>query len=248
MRIACRLLARGRSDEALVSLKYVRTRSSPEAIASEFAEMQESIASEACAVKGTWRDVFKSRNALRTHIATGVSSFGPAQGFSFITSYLVLFFVQIGIKNPLQLNIYINVMIVFVVILSVFAQDFLGRRVLLIGSTLAMGIAMFLLAGITTKTPAPIGSKADVCIFASKPFASALISVDDQACSDPRPSSRSVFLWVLGYTLGWASGPVIVGTEVPAQYVRDKTYAMSVVCASVSTLLIQVVRGEMIVR
>lgn len=45
---------------------------------------------------------------------------------------------------------------------------------------------------------------------------------------------RPVFLWVVGYTLAWASGPVIVGTEVPAQNVRDKTYAASIFCASVS--------------
>lgn len=152
----------------MISLTRVRTRSSKADIASEFALMQATIREEAGQTKGTWGDLFKAPNRLRTHIATGVSSFGPAQGFSFIAGYLVLFFFQLGLYNPLLLNIYVSTAVVVVVMISSFAQDFLGRRTLLLGGTVAMGVGMFTLAGVTTKTPAPSGSAADGCIFASE--------------------------------------------------------------------------------
>lgn len=130
--------------------------------------MQATVAEEAAKAKGTWIDLFKSPNRLRTHIATGVSSFGPAQGFSFITGYLVLFFVQLGFENPLLLNVYVSLVVVGIVMISSFAQDFFGRRTLLLGSTVAMGAAMFSLAAVTTKTPVPSGSAANGCLFTSE--------------------------------------------------------------------------------
>lgn len=163
-----RLLDQDRPDEALVCLARVRTRSSRAAIEAEFGTMRATVAEEAAKAKGTWTDLFRGPNRLRTHIATGVSSFGPAQGFSFITGYLVLFFVQLGFENPLLLNVYVSLVVVGIVMISSFAQDFIGRRTLLLGSTVAMGAAMFSLAAVTTKTPVPSGSAADGCLFTSE--------------------------------------------------------------------------------
>lgn len=162
------LLANGRRDQALKSLRKIRTKSTQQETEMEVATMQDSLDREAEMTKGTWSDCFKGRNLFRTHIVTAVASFGPSQGFSFITSYLVLFLVQLGIKNPLLLNIYINVVVCVAVLFSAGVLDLVGRRRTMITCAILMAIGMLTLAGITTESPKPTGSLANACVFSRK--------------------------------------------------------------------------------
>lgn len=140
------LLSKGRKEHALKSLIYMREGSgaSDSEVSAELDLMDQAMQEESEKHRATtFADCFKGSNARRTVIAVGVQVLQQAQGNSFTTTYLIVFLKQVGLDQPLLINV-AKMCVNFGACLATFyLSDKLGRRVMLMGGAFFMAALMW---------------------------------------------------------------------------------------------------------
>ncbi|CAH0057654.1 unnamed protein product [Clonostachys solani] len=149
------LLGKGRKEEAMKALAYMRAGgATEEEVATELnlidLAMQEERENN---LATSYADCFKGTNLRRTIIAIGVQVLQQAQGNSFTTTYLVIFLKQVGVKEPLLINVAKMCCNFGATLLTFFLTDMLGRRPMLLGGSFFMAGLMWTVSGVSAWSP-----------------------------------------------------------------------------------------------
>jgi MFS transporter, SP family, sugar:H+ symporter len=142
------LLSRRRKADALKALVYMRKGSSNEAGAAteieliDLAMQEEKQNHEAT----SYVDCFKGTNLRCTLVAVGVQVLQQAQGNSFTTTYLVIFLQQVGVKQPLLINVAKTAVNLGATVTTFFLTDKIGRRPMMMGGSFFMAALMWIVS------------------------------------------------------------------------------------------------------
>lgn len=121
-----------------------------EAVSAELDLMDQAIQEEMESHRATsYRDCFRGSNLRRTIVAVGVQVLQQAQGNSFTTTYLVLFLQQIGLSQPLLINIAKMCVNLGACILTFYLSDKIGRRYMLMTGSFFMAALMWTISGVS---------------------------------------------------------------------------------------------------
>jgi len=123
------LMMKGRCDEALVTLKTLRT-------SDEIAEL------EMHASDGSWLDLIRGSNLRRTIISVTIPTIESWQGQSFMGNYLIVFLISLGVTNQNLLSLLLQSFILIMVTLLFWAPDHIGRRPMLLAGSITMFVTM----------------------------------------------------------------------------------------------------------
>lgn len=131
-----------------------------------------------------WIEIWRGANRRRTLIAIGIQCIQQAQGISFVASYLVLTFNQLGFTSKSDnISIFVSGILLITVdsnliLVGIFLEylicscagfilpDYVGRRPLLLWSASIMTVCMMTFGGIAGAFPQPTGSLASFLIAA----------------------------------------------------------------------------------
>lgn len=163
------LLMQGKKVEALYALQNVRHgAASDDDVAIELELMEQAMIEEAQQRRATgYADCFKGSNGQRTLVAVGVQVLQQAQGNSFTTTYLVLFVKQLGMAQPLIIQVAYLCCNLGGTLLAFYLTDKLGRRPMLIGGAFFMAVLMWIISGMAAWLPGGVhDSSAQGCIAA----------------------------------------------------------------------------------
>ncbi|CAH0027792.1 unnamed protein product [Clonostachys rhizophaga] len=147
------LLGKGRKEEAVKALAYMRAGAEEEVVTElnliDLAMQEERENNLAT----SYADCFRGTNLRRTIIAVGVQVLQQAQGNSFATTYLVIFLKQVGVKEPLLINVAKMCCNFGATLLTFFLTDMLGRRPMLMGGSFFMAGLMWTASGVSAWSP-----------------------------------------------------------------------------------------------
>ncbi|KAH6652562.1 general substrate transporter [Truncatella angustata] len=190
------LLRKNRIDEAKASLRKLRESAfTQDEIESEFAELR--LALEQEQEQGRFRELFDKHNIKRTLIVIGVNFFQQATGQAFASQYGAIYVRSLGTINP-QLFSLINSCISLVpMTATLFLTDRIGRRSLLMLSSVAMLGCLFAMGGLGVQSPVSTERKRGIVGMLS--------------------------LFGVSFATGWGPLTYVVATEVSALRLRDQT-------------------------
>lgn len=120
------LLAKNRDDDAVKSLRRLRSNTSEEELQEKLEVLRKSLANTE---KGPWREVFSAKNKLRTFIAV-IAMFGQQiTGQAFVNQYAAVFYQRNGFASQAFLfTLVSNVTGLAGTVLAWFVVDGFGRR------------------------------------------------------------------------------------------------------------------------
>lgn len=163
------LLSQGRREEALQALAYMRHgRASPQDVEKELDLVGEALEEQERTHRAaSFLDCFRGSNGRRTLVAVGVQVLQQSQGNSFVTTYLVTFLQQLGIKSSLLISCANSCCSLAGAILAFYLSDFLGRRTMLLGGAFFMAALMWIVSGLAAWLPDGVhGASAQGCVAA----------------------------------------------------------------------------------
>ncbi|KAJ3958450.1 hypothetical protein N0V92_004967 [Colletotrichum tropicale] len=194
------LLLRDRTEEAKTAHHALRAGTMPDdAIALEFAKIQQSLADEP--EQGRTRELFQGVNRKRTAIAVGMSFFQQATGQAFASQYGAVWVKSLGTLNPFDVTLGSSALTSGMIILCLFLTDRVGRRKILLLGSFIQAAALFTMAGLGVHTPIPTSYK------------SGMVGM--------------LLLFGSGFGLGWGPLTYVVVTEIPALRLRDRSQRAS---------------------
>lgn len=194
------LLQQNRVDEARHNLGLLREGAarygSEEAIDREFVEIQKQLERES--EKGSFKEIFRGTNLIRTFIVVVINFFQQASGQGFTSQYGAVYVKSLNTFNPTLFTLLNSGISVVVIIAVLVTSDKIGRRTSLFVSSVVMIAALFTMGGIGTQ-PAPLST-------ASK-----------------RGIMSMITIFGVGFSIGWAPLTYVVATEIPALRLREHT-------------------------
>ncbi|KAI9063795.1 general substrate transporter [Trametes sanguinea] len=215
------LASKGRIEEALANLSYLRRRNPDDpAIRAEMAEIEAAIEEEREARRGLgWKEAFFGKgNFIRFVIAVVIFVLQQWSGQNSVGYYAPQIFKSIGYNGTsnslLASGIYGIVKVVATTIFVFFLADTLGRKLSLFISGMGMGILFFIVGALLKSFPPPPDGTAP--------------------SPNPPPASKAMaamlYIYVLMYSLGWGPIPwVYVADIFPT---RTRHYGLAVASAS----------------
>ncbi|KAH8896852.1 putative transporter [Thozetella sp. PMI_491] len=143
------LLSKDRKEDAFKALAYMRqgSHTTEEEVSAELNLIDRAMQEEKeNHLATTYADCFQGTNLRRTIIAIGVQVLQQAQGNSFTTTYLVIFLQQIGLAQPLLINVAKMCCNFAATLLTFYLSDKLGRRPMLLAGSFFMGSLMWIIS------------------------------------------------------------------------------------------------------
>ena len=196
-------VSRGKHDKAVASIRKTRGIKDLDRILAEVSDIQITWDAEKELHKDVRiTDMFRGCDLRRTLITFGTSVGQSATGITFLAGYSVYFYVQARIGSPFMW-VMVGLAIALTGNLGAFpAMRFLGRRPLLIGTSILSSIMMFGMAIVYTKST-------NGSVSAGK----ALVGLS------------IVYTW----TYGIGQGPVMwaITSETPSQRLRSQTVGVA---------------------
>jgi sugar porter (SP) family MFS transporter len=154
---SCRWLAKkGRNDEALASLTWVRGGLDTDEVREEFAEILAGIETEIHASEGmTWKELLLPSNRYRMFIAITIQLCAQLTGNTSLAYYAPQIFATIGAGNKaLFITGFFGIIkIAGVIMFQIFLVERIGRKKPFIGGAFAMGCLMLIIAVIVATHP-----------------------------------------------------------------------------------------------
>lgn len=150
--------------------------------------------------KVTYLDLFTQKNLRRTLLSLAVPCFLNGQGLSFMSNYLVLFLVQMGLQDSVMILVILMSVLLVTNTFSLWGADRLGRRVILLTSSLIMGSSLYIVAG---------------------------CSYYGDTKGSTRAALGFLFIWSIIYGMSWAPMAHITVGEIPSALLREKTLAIT---------------------
>lgn len=135
-------------------------------------------------------------------------------GLAFLSNYALLYLQAVGIKNLFVILMICECVNMETMLTSVYGvvcastcagfwtQDYFGRRPLMMVTGIVGAVALIALGALTTAYPAPTGAPADAAI-------------------------ALIFIWFVVYATGWSNVPYTLTSELPADHLRPKTWAVA---------------------
>ncbi|KAM0536524.1 hypothetical protein ACHAPP_002944 [Verticillium nonalfalfae] len=189
------LLRQNRPEEAKAMLVKLRQGAfTTDEVEAEFLELRLALESEE---KGKFVEVFRGKNVLRTAIVIGVNFFQQATGQAFASQYGAVYVRTLGIFNPVLFSLINSAINVIINSGTLLVTDKLGRRTLLMISSVAMMGCLLSMGSLGIQVPVSTARMKGIM---------ALIS-----------------LFGASFSLGWAPLTYVVATEVSALRLRDHT-------------------------
>jgi sugar porter (SP) family MFS transporter len=194
------LMKKGRSEEALNSLAYIRNDSeTSEEVVKEFAEITAAIQEENAATEGmTWKECLKPTNRYRFFLAFVLMFWQQFSGTNSIGYYAPQIFASVGLSKTnsslFATGIYGTVKVVATAIFLIIGIDRWGRKKSLIGGAAWMASMMFIIGAVLATHPP--NAKATSVSSASI----AMVTM--------------IYLYVIGYSASWGPTPWVYLGEV----------------------------------
>jgi sugar porter (SP) family MFS transporter len=194
------LMKKGRSEEALNSLAYIRNDSeTSEEVVKEFAEITAAIQEENVATEGmTWKECLKPSNRYRFFLAFVLMFWQQFSGTNSIGYYAPQIFASVGLSatnsSLFATGIYGTVKVVATAIFLIIGIDRWGRKKSLIGGAAWMSSMMFIIGAVLATHP-PNAKATSV--------SSASIGM-----------VTMIYLYVIGYSASWGPTPWVYLGEV----------------------------------
>jgi sugar porter (SP) family MFS transporter len=194
------LMKKGRSEEALNSLAYIRNDSeTSEEVVKEFAEITAAIQEENVATEGmTWKECLKPTNRYRFFLAFVLMFWQQFSGTNSIGYYAPQIFASVGLSKTnsslFATGIYGTVKVVATAIFLIIGIDRWGRKKSLIGGAAWMASMMFIIGAVLATHPP--NAKATSVSSASI----AMVTM--------------IYLYVIGYSASWGPTPWVYLGEV----------------------------------
>ncbi|KAI1324482.1 general substrate transporter [Xylariaceae sp. FL0255] len=197
------LLSRGRREDALKSLDYVRPRADV-ASGRSHAELDDiQMALENKIGKAPWVDVFRGANLRRTTLVLLILLLQQLTGQGFVSQYSPRFYTSVGLgAHAFDYNIASATAGWVGCLLGMIASDIYGRRDLLIFGALAQVLFLFLISG--------------------------LGSIHNPSSATAGGLVASVVLFIFFFTGTWPPVSYAIMSEFPAAAVREKTVGMAI--------------------
>ncbi|KAI9375892.1 general substrate transporter [Aspergillus egyptiacus] len=144
------LIGKGRRDDAVQVLCLLRRGTPPELIETEADLLMLSEKDQQSFHRSnTWLDCFRGTNLRRTAIAAGMQCMQQAQGSGFMSNYQVVFLQSIGVTDEYRTSVLMTFTNAMACTFAFYFVDRLGRRPLILVSTVVMAASMFAIAGVT---------------------------------------------------------------------------------------------------
>lgn len=210
------LLLKGRRDEALQSLEYMRHGSAtPDEVQTELTLMELALNEQIETHRATsYLDCLRGSNGRRTLVAAGLQSLQQVQGGSFINNYLVIFLNQIGIQDPLKIQVPNFGAQLGGATLAFYLTDKIGRRAMLLGGSFFMCVLMMTVSGLAASNPNGIsGANAQGLIAA-------------------------ILLYAVFNCGAWGACMWTCTAEVPTSQLRERTISIATVTGFCVSLLV----------
>ncbi|KAM0277362.1 hypothetical protein ACHAQH_005879 [Verticillium albo-atrum] len=190
------LLRKNRPEEAKDMLLRLRQGAfTEEEIDAEFRELCSALENEQ--EQGKFIEVFRGNNLLRTAIVIGVNFFQQATGQAFASQYGAVYVRTLGIFNPVLFSLINSGINAVITTGTLFTTDKLGRRTLLMISSVAMMASLLSMGSLGIQVPVSTARMKGIM---------ALISI-----------------FGVSFSIGWAPLTYVVATEVSALRLRDHT-------------------------
>ncbi|RPD53871.1 general substrate transporter [Lentinus tigrinus ALCF2SS1-7] len=211
------LASKGRNEEAIMNLAYLRRRHVDDAqIRMEMAEIEAAIEEERAARKGLgFREAFLGKgNFIRFVIAVVIFVLQQWSGQNSVNYYAPQIFTSIGYtgtKNSLLASgIYGVVKVVATALFVFFLVDTLGRKMALFISAMGMGTLFFIIGALLKTHPPPKDG------------------------ADPPPASKAMaamlYIYVCFYSMGWGPLPWVYVSDIFPT--RTRHYGLATASAS----------------
>ena len=150
------LAKRGRSEEALKSLIWVRGGIETPQVKAEFAEIIKGVEEEIRATEGlTWRELMLPANRFRIFIAVSLQLCQQLTGNTSLAYYAPQIFAAVGAGDAKLLitGFFGIIKVVSVLCFVLFVIDRIGRKAAFMGGSAAMGTFMLIIACIVATHP-----------------------------------------------------------------------------------------------
>ncbi|KAG4273203.1 hypothetical protein FPRO04_09809 [Fusarium proliferatum] len=190
------LLRKNRVEEARKSLQQIREGAfTDEEIDAEFTELKVSLEQET--EQGKFVELVKGINLKRTLIVMAVNFYQQAGGQAFVSQYGTIYVKSLGTINPFGFSLITSAISIVSITCILLWTDIVGRRVLMMASSVTMFAAMMTMGGLGIVSPVDDSRKKGVI------------------------SMMAVF--ASGFGMGWAPLVYVVTTELSALRLRDLT-------------------------
>ncbi|RKK94848.1 hypothetical protein BFJ71_g8715 [Fusarium oxysporum] len=190
------LLRKNRVEEARKSLQQIREGAfTDEEIDAEFTELKVSLEQET--EQGRFVELLRGINLKRTLIVMAVNFYQQAGGQAFVSQYGTIYVKSLGTINPFGFSLITSAISIISITCILLWTDIVGRRVLMMASSITMFVAMMTMGGLGIVSPVDDSRKKGVI------------------------SMMAVF--ASGFGMGWAPLVYVVTTELSALRLRDLT-------------------------
>ncbi|KAF5976405.1 RGT2-like protein [Fusarium bulbicola] len=190
------LLRKNRVEEARKSLQQIREGAfTDEEIDAEFTELKVSLEQET--EQGKFVELVRGINLKRTLIVMAVNFYQQAGGQAFVSQYGAIYVKSLGTINPFGFSLITSAISIVSITCILLWTDIVGRRVLMMASSVTMFVAMMTMGGLGIVSPVDDSRKKGVI------------------------SMMAVF--ASGFGMGWASLVYVVTTELSALRLHDLT-------------------------
>lgn len=146
------LLTKDRDEKAMAALRKINSgQDDPELIASvEFKAFSQARDEDRASKGGGWASLLHGVERRKFLAVVGILIGQQIGGVQFIFSYTTTFFSAVGIGSPFIITIVIDIIEVFGVLCSFLVVNRIGRRPLLLYTSIPMFISLFVVGGIGT--------------------------------------------------------------------------------------------------
>ncbi|KAM0751341.1 general substrate transporter [Meredithblackwellia eburnea MCA 4105] len=161
-------------------------------------------------------DVFKGSDLRRTLIAVGIQCLQQAQGSAYMTSYIVLFLISLGMTNFFQIVMILYCVYLGGILFSFFLPDYFGRRPMLIWGAVVCAACLTIVSALN-------------------------IGISPSTDASQKAGLGLIFIWYFVFGLVWSPLTWITCTEVCSSRVREPTLTLSVFSGFAVGLIINLV-------
>ncbi|KAH8702208.1 general substrate transporter [Talaromyces proteolyticus] len=190
------LLQRNRVEEAKASIQQLRQGAfTEEEIENEFKELEFALVNEV--EKGKFVELFQGKNLKRTLIVVAINFFQQATGQAFSSQYGGVYVRSLGIFNPQLFTLMSSCIGCGIMLCTLFVTDKVGRRKLLIFSSVIIIGALMTMGGLGINEPVTTSRMKGI------------ISM--------------IVIFGVGFSCGWGPLTYVVATEVSSLRLRDHT-------------------------
>ncbi|GAA5834241.1 hypothetical protein JCM9279_004254 [Rhodotorula babjevae] len=211
------LVFQGRLDEARKALEFLNAGVDGFSADDEIATLSVAFEHEKAIQKPSIFAVFKGSDRRRALIAVGVMCLQQAQGSSYMTNYIVLFLIALGMTDVFKIVMALYCLYLAAILCSFYLPDRFGRRPMLMLGALVCATALTITCAINVGYGDAITSGAQ------------------------KAGLAMVFIWYFTFGLVWSPLVWITCSEVCSARAREPTLSAATFSAFGTSLIITLV-------